>query len=190
MSFQFEAIEGILLAIASEVPSQDQTAIEDCLLLSWLAANKANAPDKLSQIMGQIGWTISEASTATQTVEVRNVGAAIEQPLQVSTQPVPDFGNILAATGGPEKDLAAQWWQSDGVGHILATADVKGDVVLRLVQATIELPEPWQVLFVPTAQASVKTQSLTFTLNAELWTKVKQDVAAKVAPYRTDIHRL
>ena len=187
MSTTFEAIEGVLLALPAGLPPDTVTACEDSLLLSWLAANKADDPAKISQILGQIGWLVSQSGTSQSKVAVSKVGATIMATAAQGVTDPPDFGTVLNAAAGTPHDLAAGWWAKGSLGHFLATAAGGDQTRIYLTNATVKMPDPWRVLFDPAAEAEVSITQLEVTLNPQVFDGVKADIEAKVAPYRKDI---
>lgn len=184
MSTQFDLIDGVLLATTTSLTTDMREACENSLLLSWLAAIKANEKETISTVMGKLGWAMTNASSSQKDVDLGKAGSEIITLLTGKASDTSLFAPILSATNGEAYELAAAWWQKATLGHALAFAQGKH---LTLLIAEIIQPDPWRISFDPRATTKLSISNMQMELNDAVWDQIKGDVATKVAPYRKDI---
>lgn len=196
MTDTLEAVEGVLVALSDGTPPDRATAIENSLILAWRAAMKSGEYNTFFSVLGKIGWTESGSGVEQKSVPVVGFGTAIMNVISECNSiidPIPDFKPILTAADGAGHSLANSWWNSGNEqanGHGICWTTDGPDTVLRCYVLLTSMPDPWRVIFDPTALASLQCWWRDFTLNSTVFDGLKDDIAQKVEPYRKDILRM
>lgn len=186
MSYDFEAIGGVLLGIPENSTPSLRAAVENSLLLAWLAVRK-NPEVVPETTLGKIGWVVSAGTSRDQDMALAEAGAAIvgeapDAPLRAA------LSARLAADDGADPVLSA-WWANGTAGPFLALAGITQDGGLWLNRFTVALPEQRVVVFGRFPSVRVVQSSIGGTLNTGAFDAVAAAVAEKVAPYRDQITR-
>lgn len=186
MSYDFEAIGGVLLGIPEECTASLRATVEDSLLLAWLAARK-NPVMVPQETLGKIGWVVSTGASQdrdTPLVEAGRaiIGAASDASLRSA------LSARLAATDRVDPVLSS-WWENGSVGPFFALAAITGNGGIWLNRFTIELPEHRMVVFGHSPSTRIVQSSISASLNTGAFDAVAKAVADKVAPHRDQIIR-
>lgn len=182
MSIGVEAVGGVLLAVPEDLARDRLTAVEDGVLLAWLAAAKPGGP-RIAATLGKIGWVLSEAAGQDETLALPDVGAAI---LGAAMPSAPAGLPERLAAENPDPVIEAWWARTEAAGFF-AFAQIATDGTLSLASFTVALPSRRLLLFGPPPLVGVDRAVMTGTLNSAVFDPVAGAVAAKIAPFRDQI---
>lgn len=186
MSYDFEAIGGVLLAIPADSTLDLRTAVEDSLLLAWLVARK-NPVMVPEETLGKIGWVVSAGTSRDQDTPLAEAGAAIiGQATDTSLRA--GLSTRLAAGDRADPVLSA-WWNNGTAGPFFALAGMTGEGGIWLNRFTMVLPEQREVVFGRSPSARIALHAISATLNTGAFDAVAKAVAEKIAPHRDQIIR-
>jgi len=186
MSYDFEAIGGVLLGIPEDCMDSLRATVEDSLLLAWLAARK-NPAMVPQETLGKIGWVVSTGASQERETPLGEAGMAIiggasDASLRSA------LSARLAATDRVDPVLSS-WWENGSTGPFFALAGITGDGSIWLSRFTIELPEQRMVVFGHSPSARIVQSAISATLNTGAFNAAAKVVADKVAPHRDQIIR-
>lgn len=186
MSYDFEAIGGVLLGIPENTAPGLRAAVENSLLLAWLAVRK-NPEVVPETTLGKIGWVVSAGTSRDQDIALAEAGVAIigEAP-DVSLRAA--LSARLAADDVADPVLAA-WWTNGTAGPCRALAGITRDGGLWLNRFTMAVPDQRVLVFGRAPSVRVAQTSISGTLNTGAFDAVAAAVAEKIAPYRDQITR-
>jgi hypothetical protein len=177
------ALAGVLLWDPDGLAASEPQPARDCLLLAWLAAQKAAAAaptvNRLTGVLGHLGWTLSGGETTPTTLTL----ARLSDELWAAALPGegPRLAERVRGSDPATRRVLDAWWKhaGDAAAPTLVIARVRAGGVVDLASVRVSLDARVYLDTPTTITASLERARL--TLNPDLYAQVSDEVARQLA---------